>query len=529
MKTLIYAIRFLSRSKAYTIINLLGLAFSLACCIILMRYIHRELTVDTHCVDREQVYATVVTMEGNRGLSGISDIQYDKVQIDPRQIDKSTSFHPLEKDFVIKEGQRFFTRTIVTDSVFFQLFQYPLVQGSIALDKPESVLLKENFAQKMFGTENPIGKTIRHSNGKDLVVEGIIGEPTCKTSFQFDMVISLALSNQWERNCIEIYRFMPGTDMEELNQYGSIPRYFNDPQWDSRQCTFSFVPMKDVYWDASTNSGENNMFFYGSKPQIRILTGVCLLMLLTGLLNFVNLYLMTMLRRGKEYGLKKIYGANGKNLFIQIWLENTLLIVWALLFAWLFIEVTQIPINRLLNTNFVYTPFDGWLSLGILLLLPLLTSCYPFLKYNFGSPIRSIQSIGWSNRSVRSRMCFLGIQYILTFLLVVSALYFNRQLDLLLHTEPGFRTQNILVANMIYESRDFNNFSEQRYLQERARTQALNEKILACPFIEYHQSCYESIIEKTYGTNYINAKGESAYLNIMYVSPQFFKMFDIFH
>ena len=268
------------------------------------------------------------------------------------------------------------------------------------------------------------------------------------------------------------------------------------------------------------------MFFYGSKSQISILTGVCLLMLLTGLLNFVNLYLMTMLRRGKEYGLKKIYGANGKNLFIQIWLENTLLIVWALLFAWLFIEVTQIPINRLLNTN-VYTSFDGWLSLGILLLLPLVTSFYPFLKYNYGSPIRSIQSIGWSNRSVCSRMCFLGIQYILTFLLVVSALYFNRQLDLLLHTEPGFRTQNILVANLVYESRDFNNFSEQRYLQERARTQALNEKILACPFIEYHQSCYESIIEKTYGTNYINAKGESAYLNIMYVSPQFFKMFDI--
>ena len=59
MKTLTYAIRFLLRSKAYTIINLLGLAFSLACCIILMRYIHRELTVDTHCVDREQVVLAV--------------------------------------------------------------------------------------------------------------------------------------------------------------------------------------------------------------------------------------------------------------------------------------------------------------------------------------------------------------------------------------------------------------------------------------------------------------------------------------
>ena len=68
MKTLTYALRFLMRSKSYTLINLLGLAFSLACSIILMRYIHRELTVDTHCVDREQVYNVVISMEGNRSM-----------------------------------------------------------------------------------------------------------------------------------------------------------------------------------------------------------------------------------------------------------------------------------------------------------------------------------------------------------------------------------------------------------------------------------------------------------------------------
>ena len=66
MKTILYAIRFLSRSKSYTIINLLGLAFSLACCIILMRYIHRELTVDTHCVDRDRTVMAVRDMDGSR-------------------------------------------------------------------------------------------------------------------------------------------------------------------------------------------------------------------------------------------------------------------------------------------------------------------------------------------------------------------------------------------------------------------------------------------------------------------------------
>ena len=69
MKTLKYAWRFLIRSKSYTIINLLGLAFSLACCIILFRYIHRELTVDSHCIDREQVYGVKADMGGNKYLS----------------------------------------------------------------------------------------------------------------------------------------------------------------------------------------------------------------------------------------------------------------------------------------------------------------------------------------------------------------------------------------------------------------------------------------------------------------------------
>lgn len=72
MKILKYAWRFLMRSKSYTIINLLGLAFSLACCIILMRYIHREMTVDTHCIDREHVYGVVQDMEGNRHLGYVS-------------------------------------------------------------------------------------------------------------------------------------------------------------------------------------------------------------------------------------------------------------------------------------------------------------------------------------------------------------------------------------------------------------------------------------------------------------------------
>jgi preprotein translocase subunit SecG len=314
--------------------------------------------------------------------------------------------------------------------------------------------------------------------------------------------------------------------MSAMAEIGNTPRYLNNPQWDTRQFTFSFVPLKETYWHEEWHD-QKTMFFSGQKSHLYILAGVCLLLFLTGLLNFINLYLVAMLHRGKEYGLKKVYGASKSTLFLQIWLENFLLTLSALLVAGLIIEVTQIPVNRLLNTQFVYTTFDGWLALGILLFLPLVTSIYPFLKYSFSSPIRSIQSIGWSSRSVRSRMVFLGIQYALTFLITVCALYYNGQLSLLLNTDPGFRTKNIILAKLIYSSQDFSSFSEEKYQQERTRNQAIGDKLKACPFIEYTESAWDKITGEAYEVNHITPEGKTVLLGRRMTSPTFFKMFNI--
>ena len=526
MKTIKYAIRFLVRSKSYTLINLLGLAFSLACCIILMRYINRELTVDTHCVDREKVYMTKVSMEGSEHVAGISGYSYDPIELDENQIEIKSHFTSLEEDFLLVNGYRFPSRTIVTDSAFFQLFHYPLLQGKVSLDKPTSVLLMKDFAQKLFGKNNPIGQTIQYSNGKELIVEGVLDQPSCKSSIQFDMVLSWHLSTRWDRMAIDLYRFLPSTEIEIMNEIGSKPRYINNPQWDTRQITFSFVPLQEAYWHSEWQA-QKTMFLSGEKSHLYILCGVCLLLLLTGILNFVNIYLMCMLRRGKEYGLKKVYGANKSNMFLQIWLENFLLTASALLIAWLIIEVTQIPVSHLLNTQFTYIAFDGWLSLGILLLLPIITSIYPFVKYSLDSPIRSIQSIGWSSRSVRSRMVFLGMQYVLTLIIIVCALYYNTQLSLLLSTNPGFRTQNIIAVKLIYSSHDYSGYSEEKYQQEHARDKALGEKLKSCPVIEHIEPVWDKITERGYEINYITPEGEIMLLARRLVSPSFFKMFNI--
>ncbi len=527
MKTLKYAWRFLVRAKSYTVINLLGLAFSLACCIILMRYIHRELTVDTHCIDREQVYAICTNTEGSRGLSGLKQYSYDTIRIDERCIESMTSYIPLEKDYVISGSNRFPARCIVTDSVFFHLFRYPVVQGRLSLHAPQSALLTESFARSIFGRENPVGKVLRYTNGKDITIEGVIGEPECKTSINFDIVLSSALSESWERMDVELYHFLPGTDIDAINKIGSTPRYLNDPKYDTHTYTFSLIPIKDIYWEGSLTDGKPAMFFSGAHAHITILMGVCLLLLLTGILNFINIYLVAMLRRGKEYGLKKVFGANGKVLFINIWLENMILVASALLIAWLIIEITVVPTEHLFRLHFSYTAFDGWLSAGILLLLPLLTSIYPYIKYNYTSPILSIRSIGWGNDSLHSRMFFLGVQYIMTFLLVVLSLYFNRQLSVLLTTEPGFRTKDIINANLVYESKDFSSYTYESVQQRLQRVMQLDNELAACPFIELYEPSYEDILTPTRETNYVNDKGEKASLNVRYVTPNFFKLYNI--
>ena len=527
MKTLKYAWRFLMRSKSYTIINLLGLAFSLACSIILMRYIHRELTVDTHCIDREHVYAICTNTEGNRGLSGLKQYNYDTISIDNRFVEAMTTYIPLEKDYVISGTNRIPARCLVTDSVFFQLFHYPIVQGKLSLTTPQSALLTEKYARKIFGNENPIGKVLRYSNGKDITVEGIVGEPECKTTINFDIILSSKLSQHWERMNTELYRFLPGTDINAINKTGSVPRYINDPKYDTRTHTFSLISVKDIYWDGSLTDREPAMFLSGNHSHLIILSGVCLLLLLTGILNFINLYLVALLRRGKEYGLKKVFGVCGKTLFANIWIENTLLVLRALLVSWLIIEIMSAPTEYLFDIHFSYTAFDGWLSASILLLLPVITSIYPYIKYNYTSPILSIRSIGVQSHSKHFRMFFLGAQYIITFLLVVLSLYFNRQLGMLLNTEPGFRTKNIMNVNLVYESKDFSSYTYESMQQRRQRVMQLDNELNACPFIELYEPSYENILTPTFGTNYLNNKGEKVFLNIHYATPAFFKLYDI--
>ena len=522
MKTITYAVRFLTRSKSYTIINLLGLAFSLACCIILMRYIHRELTVDTHCVDRERIVMPIRDNDGSRFIAGLEDVKafLDKEPIRSKDIIEKCSFIALGKDNVISDEQNFAANVLVADSTFFHIFDYPLVTGEASLNAPDDAILTQRFAEKVFGKESPIGKSLSFNN-KVVTVRGVIDQPKGKVSLDFEVLLSIHLENGrrgWGQLTSEFIHLAPHIAVEDLNAESNVYRDNRDSK-----LRYEFMTLREAY--ERTNPFEEELFRHTNMTYIYLLSAVALLLLLVGLLNFVNIYMVLMMTRNKEYGIKKVFGLQGFPLFVQIWLENLLLIIPALLVAWLLIEITQIPVNHLFQEEIGYTWFDLWLSLGFIALMPLLTSIYPYIRYNYRTAITSMRSIGTNRQSVRVRMAFLFVQYILTVSIIVVSLYFGKHLDFLQTTPPGFRTESILNAGLQFEMNINRNVPQEEWQKRWKRTGLITQKLKECPYIENY--IYSADLFRDYDSEVINDKDQRVRCITYFTSAKFFDVFDI--
>lgn len=532
MKTIIYAWRFLTRLKSYTIINLIGLSLSLACCIILLRYINSELSVDDNCVDKNSVYGVSVMVDGQNLALSIAELdQLDSSYIDKRYILERARLTILEQDYVEYEGERYIMDGIVTDDEFFKIFGYEPVMGSLSLEAPDAVLLTEEFAVRIFGKENPIGRKLKYANGKDVTVSGVLKSLHCKRTLDFDIVLSSKLSESWDRIPMEFIRIESESAVEKANEIGRIPRYINPHrlQYDTRKYTFSLVPVKDIYWSqALLYNTAPDMGNSGNKLQLYVFTGMCLMIFLAGVINFVNLYMVVMARRGRFHTLRKVFGAGNKALFMHIYAENALLIVPSLFVAWLVIELTDTPVNNIFGTDLLYSWFDLWISTGFLLLLPLAVTVYFYYRCQKSMPILSLRTLGNTfTGSMGSRMTFLFVQYLLTFILTMLAFYFNSQLRFMLNTDPGFETKDIIHAELVYESRDYNSYTPEKIKLRQQHVQEIDNALSECPYIRSWTASPYYIVGFTYYMGFTNNKGQTVSAIPNMVTPQYMDIYKL--
>ena len=521
MRTLYYlkmAVRFLMRARSYTIINLLGLAFSLACSIILIRYIHRELTVDANCVDAETVVVPLMDMDGNVVPSSTMYIT-DTVYISNDQITERCRIVPREHTNVVYGNRNYNVNLLAVDSTFFHFFTYPLVAGTVAMEGDNAAILTRQFAERLFGNANPVGKVLVY-DGKSVIVQGVIDNPSCKTTWQFDLLVSRSLQ-EWSRMNIELLRVLSGTDLEAVNKVSNI---FRGTKY-AGLTRHKFVRWKQLYFDKSI-VWKGSLMNHGDKSYLFILSGVVLLLLAVGILNFVNLYMVMLMKRSREYGVKKVLGISPMALFGEIWLENFVLVLSSLFVAWLLIEVTTVPVAWLLGEQVEYTSFDGWLSLCVLFLLPLLTSVYPYLKYAYRSPVKSMRDVS-VRYSVVSRVVFLGIQYVFTVLLVVLSIYFNRHFNFLINTPPGFRTEGILEVNMQLENWNYQSDTPEQRKKRTERTEKITKALNECPYIDSWIHYSYSDFNFEYQMKIVNDEDKVVSMATLFVPDKFFEFYDM--
>ena len=437
--------RMIRSYKLYSAVNVLGLSFSLLCVIVLSKYIWRECNTDAFHPEIDRLYFTAARGERDRveylqffeDRNHCIDIDINAVP----EVERFTQLIGMNEDVTVGE-RKVKVDLIVTDSNYFRIFGFPLSVGDPAavLASPDRVVVSEPFARKLFGDENPLGKSLRVFD-KEYTVGGITEKVPYNTSFEADLLVPVHSREEWMYMSVGVFRLYPGSDVEALNDRIGIPLKLSP--YDDYGTIFQFRPFKGYYLNGVRSYGE--MIKQGKPFNLYLLGAIASIILLIGVFNFVNIYTITLLRRGKELGVKKVFGVKGSTMVAQFLAENLILVFGAVVSALFLFFLLRGYIGEKLDIDMVWNPeFDIPLISGIVFLLPFCTSFYPFLKYRY-TPVVSLQHLRGSGRYA-GRSAFLVAQYVMTIAVVIISLVFMRQLHFMLDADLGFEKDHIVKA-----------------------------------------------------------------------------------
>ena len=535
MKTLRLAIRSLMHFRLYSTVNVLGLALSLACVIIIARYVHHETTVDRFNSRLDRIYVTTQEETVRRGetrFAGVWNPNGETTFVDLRQdpaVERFSNFI-LYDGQVLRDGESKYTiRSIVADTSFLQILDYPVTAGSGDLSQPNNILITEDFARKVFGDSDPLGKQLVYNvSGKTVTVTGIIGPVRTKSSLTFDVLVPMSHTYSWSRIQHTLVLLHPRQDYRALNEKYS--EFFEMKAWDY-SIRYQLFPLQKVYLDDTIR--DYGGFLHGKRSSILVLSLVGLLIGLVGIFNFINIYTAVVLRRGREFGMKKVFGAPGGKIFLQLLTENVLMIAFALVVALSLTEIFNPAVRNLLGFDQMpFRRFDALLALGLLVGIPLVTTSFPFVHYNYTAPIRSLQSVGKTGGRSATRRVFLVFQYVLTVGLIAVSLLFLKQLHFMLHADLGFSTADIIQVPMLksINSNEHRDDFDPR-AEAREKFVAIQQRLAASPlFTEYSMGrspVHPQLYTNTYNFRLGEGDGELKPLTLLGGDERWLKLFGL--
>jgi ABC-type antimicrobial peptide transport system permease subunit len=453
--------RAIFRNKAFSTINILGLALGLTCSLLIMLWVQDERRVDGFHANGKQLYQVYERQynEGKidagyftQGLLAdelkrtIPEVQYAS------SLERSMPFTFEAGDKLAKmEGSN-------AGPDFFSMFSYPLLQGtpSAALNTPTDIAISRKMAEHFFGSaEKAFGKTIRYDNREDLVVTAVFENIPAHSSQQFDFVRSWAAyvkENTWVNNWgsaspMAFVQLRPDADVvkTEAKIKDFIYRYI--PKNSGAITELALQPYTERYLYSTFNNGRPDG---GRIEYVQLFTLIAVFILLIACINFMNLATARSAKRAKEVGVRKVIGALRLTLIVQFIGEAMLLTLFAVTIAFV-LAIMLLPAFNSLTGKQLVMPVQQpvfWAALlGLVIITGFIAGSYPALFLSSLRPVRILKgSLKFSAGALFFRKGLVVFQFSLSIIIIVGMIVIYRQLNFVQHKNLGYDRENLVYV-----------------------------------------------------------------------------------
>jgi ABC-type antimicrobial peptide transport system permease subunit len=447
------------RHKRYSFINIFGLAVGLASCIAILLWVRDEMSYDRFHANAASIQRVIATASepggGNESFAVLPPNLGPALKAEFPEIRAAVRHLSLDQQIVANGERRFYERGIsLVDPEFLQIFSFPLRRGDArrALVDPQSIVLSEPMAAKYFGSEDPLGRTLRLNNRSDYTVSGILAGIPAQSHLKIDILLPAASAGDfgfpvdtWTQFSYETYVLLhDDADVRLLEK--KLSRRLFKPLGDS-DITLSLQPLTDIHLrSASIREGEVR----GDIDRVLMFSLLAVFILLMACINYLNLTTAQGGSRAKEIGLRKVSGANRREIVMQFLSESVLQTAVAMVIALVMVALSLPLLNSLtgkhITASSLFSP-SAWLPLlGFLLLAGLLSGIYPALVLSGLAPAPVLKGqIAIHAGGSGFRKVLVVFQFGLTILLLVGSMAIFQQLRFLQTRALGFDKEEVLM------------------------------------------------------------------------------------
>lgn len=471
--------RTLWKNKGYSAINIGGLAIGLTCFLLIAMFIKNELSYDSYHEKGDNIYRIVHHgSEDNledRWVWGNAPVG-PALKADFSEVVEKVQFSG-RSDILLEYNKRSFQegQTFYVDETVFNVFSWPLLAGNpkTALEAPYSIVLTQSTANKYFGTEDPIGKTINGAGGRAndgiYTVTGVMKDVPSNSHFSFDALMSMSSFYQTRPEIFEAWGyvdfytyFLVADNFDQQAFQAKMPEFLkrNRPEENAEYYyDLSFEPLKDTYLNSEAARQPG---ITGSLSNIYIFAIIGLFILIIACINFMNLATARSLERAKEVGVRKVIGADKKGLRVQFLSESMLMVFMASLIGLILVMICLPGMREITGKQFlhdeVFNEFNLLLYFGTALIVGLLSGSYPAFVLSSFKPSSVLKGVfRTSQKGNNLRKGLVVFQFSLSIALIASTVIVYFQLGFMLDKNLGFDREQQLVIDFNWDGEVIDN------------------------------------------------------------------------